>query len=130
MNHLSRRHFLQSSALSLAAGPLLAEEKKLSANDKLHVGVIGVAGRGEGNWRDLIKCDGAEIVAGSDVDDSVTGKFKLTIGLRKSTNLAAVPFSDFPMNGAGMTSVINAQGQLEFVFPVSDNAAFFRVQAQ
>lgn len=64
------------------------------------------------------------------VKDSVTGKFKLTIGLRKSTNLAAVPFSDFPMNGAGMTSVINAQGQLEFVFPVSDNAAFFRVQAQ
>jgi hypothetical protein len=34
------------------------------------------------------------------------------------------------MNGADMTSVINAQGKLEFVFPVSDNAAFFRVQAQ
>ena len=62
--------------------------------------------------------------------DPATGKFKLTIGVKKSTNLATVPFSDFPMNGAGVTTTINAQGKLEFVFPVTDNAAFFRVQAQ
>ena len=42
----------------------------------------------------------------------------------------AVPFSDFPMNGAGMTTVINAQGKVEFVFPPQGNAAFFRVQSQ
>ncbi len=34
------------------------------------------------------------------------------------------------MNGVGMTTVINAQGQLEFGFSVPDNAAFFKVQAQ
>jgi hypothetical protein len=62
--------------------------------------------------------------------DSASGNFTLTIGLRKSTDLATVPFSDFPMNGPGMSSVINAQGKLEFVFPATDNAAFFRIQAQ
>lgn len=62
--------------------------------------------------------------------DPVTGKFKLTMGVKKTTNLAAIPFGDFPMNGAGMTSVINAEGKVEFVFPVLDNAAFFRVQAR
>lgn len=62
--------------------------------------------------------------------DATTGKFKLTIGVQKSTNLATAPFTDFPMNGPGMTTTINAQGKLEFVFPVTDNAAFFRLEAR
>ena len=62
--------------------------------------------------------------------NAVTGKFTLTMEVKKSTNLANVPFAAFPMNGAGMTTVINAQGKVEFVFPSTDNAAFFRVQAQ
>ena len=78
---LNRRRFLQSSAaasLGLAGLPFIrAEEKKLSANDKLRVGVIGVAGRGEGNWKDL-QSAGAEIVAGCDVDASRIGKFRDT----------------------------------------------------
>ena len=56
-------------------------------------------------------------------------KFKLTIGVRKTTNLAQ-PFLDFPMTGAGTTTAIHAAGKLEFQFPVSDNAAFFRLQSQ
>jgi hypothetical protein len=63
------------------------------------------------------------------VKDSATGNFKLTIGVKKTANLATTPFADFPMNGAGMSSVINAQGKLEFVFPVTDNAAFFRLES-
>ena len=61
--------------------------------------------------------------------DAVTGKFKLTIGVQKTTDLA-LPFADFPMNGAGFTTIINGAGKLEFEFTVPDNAAFFRVQAQ
>ena len=61
--------------------------------------------------------------------DTGTGKFKLTIGVKKTTNLTQ-PFLDFPMNGAGFTTVINAAGKLEFQFTVPDNAAFFRVQSQ
>ena len=62
--------------------------------------------------------------------DTTTGKFKLTIGVTKSTNLVTVPFTAFPMNSAGFTTIINAAGKLEFQFTVPDNAAFFRVQSQ
>ena len=44
--------------------------------------------------------------------------------MRKSTNLATIPFSDFAINAT------NAEGKLEFLFLVTDKAAFFRVQAQ
>jgi hypothetical protein len=63
MHLITRRRFIQSgaSASLVAAGlPLLgADEKKPAPNERLHVGVIGVAGRGEGNWQDLKKA-GAE----------------------------------------------------------------------
>ena len=55
-----------------------------------------------------------------------TGQFKLTIGVKKTANLAQ-PFADFPMSGP-QTS-INGQGKLEFLFTSPDNAAFFRVQS-
>jgi hypothetical protein len=64
------------------------------------------------------------------VKDSASGNFKLTIGVKKTADLATTPFADFPMNGAGMSSTINAQGKLEFVFPVSENVSIFRLQAQ
>ena len=34
------------------------------------------------------------------------------------------------MTGAGTSTIINGAGKLEFEFPVSDNAAFFRLQSQ
>ena len=58
--------------------------------------------------------------------DAATGQFKLTIGVKKTTNLNQ-PFADFPLT-SGATS-INAQGKLEFLFTVPDSAAFVRVQA-
>jgi alpha-tubulin suppressor-like RCC1 family protein len=60
--------------------------------------------------------------------DQTTGNFKLTIGVQKANDL--IHFNAFPMSGTGVTTMINAQGKLEFVFPVSDTAAFFKVQAQ
>lgn len=56
--------------------------------------------------------------------DPRTGQFKLTIGLEKSTDLTN--FTPFPMTAPQAT--INAQGNLEFVFPAPGNAAFFKVQ--
>jgi len=58
--------------------------------------------------------------------DPVTGLFKLTIGLEKSTNLNT--FSHFPMSAPG-TVTLNTQGSLDFEFSSPDNAAFYRVQA-
>jgi uncharacterized delta-60 repeat protein len=56
------------------------------------------------------------------------GQFKLTLGMKKSTDL--VHFNPFPMNQPGMTTTINGEGKLEIQFTVPDNAAFFRLQAQ
>ncbi len=78
-SRLSRRRFLKASAAAGAAGmlpfPLAAEVKKPSANERLHVGVIGVEGRGAGNINDLVKA-GAEIVALCDVDENRAGKMR------------------------------------------------------
>jgi hypothetical protein len=56
------------------------------------------------------------------------GQFKLTIGVQKTTNIS-LPFTPFPMNGPGTTTLIDGQGKLEFQFTVPDNAAFFRLES-
>jgi len=72
MSDLSRRRFLQASAVSGAFGfwpdPSQADDKKKqSANDKLHVGVIGIAGQGAYDLNEVHASGGAEIVALCDV---------------------------------------------------------------
>jgi predicted dehydrogenase len=70
---LNRRRFLQTSAaLGVAGvfpGALMAKNDKASANDKLHVGVIGVSGQGGWNVGQLAHVPGAEIVALCDVHE-------------------------------------------------------------
>jgi predicted dehydrogenase len=67
---LNRREFLRSSvavgAASLSAGLLRSAH---SANERLHVGVIGVAGQGAYDLREVDKA-GAAIVALCDVDEN------------------------------------------------------------
>jgi hypothetical protein len=58
-----------------------------------------------------------------------TGKFKLTIGVKK-TDVLGQPFLEFPMVGAGTSTVVNGSGKLEFEFPSPGNAAFFRLESQ
>src|SRR5205807_8040176 len=63
---LTRRRFLQAgAALAAAAGPLAAEDKKTSVNEKLHLGIIGVGGQGS---YDLAHVAHENIVALCDVD--------------------------------------------------------------
>jgi predicted dehydrogenase len=75
----SRRRFLQTgsaAALGMVWQPLTqAQEKKLPASERLRVGIIGVAGQGEADWKPVAAA-GAEIVAGCDVDESRTAKFR------------------------------------------------------
>src|SRR5208282_2907435 len=66
---LSRRTFLQASAAALCSGPLLASDKKVSANEQLHVGVIGVAGQGDYDMMNVANA-GAAIVALCDADEN------------------------------------------------------------
>jgi hypothetical protein len=59
--------------------------------------------------------------------DPGTGKFKLTLDWKKSTNLT--DFADFPAPPGSAVS-INPQGDVEFEFPSADNAAFFRIEME
>jgi hypothetical protein len=58
--------------------------------------------------------------------NATSGKFELTIGLRKSTNLQT--FQHFSLNNTETT--IEPDGRLKIRFSVPDNAAFFRLQAE
>jgi predicted dehydrogenase len=70
----NRRRFLQTGALA-AAGywtGAAAADRKPSANERLHVGVVGVAGQGAYDLGEVAKT-GAAIVALCDVDERRTG---------------------------------------------------------
>jgi predicted dehydrogenase len=75
----TRRQFLQTSAALGAAGfwPGLApaQDKKPAANDRLHVGVIGVTRRGGENLNGVVEA-GVEVVALCDVDEALAGKVR------------------------------------------------------
>ena len=60
------------------------------------------------------------------VQDLATGKWKLTIGVKKSTNL--IDYTPLPFVHEG--TAINAQGKLEFDFTVPERSAFFRLHAR
>jgi predicted dehydrogenase len=74
MSRLSRRRFLQSTAVGLSAGTfagtLPASDKKIAANERLRVGVIGVAGQGAYNLSNVAH---EEIFALCDVDENRAG---------------------------------------------------------
>lgn len=76
-NRLSRRRFLQTAAAAGAVGfypgLLRADDKKVSANEKVNVGIIGVAGQGEYDMNQTAAA-GANIVALCDVDEKRSGK--------------------------------------------------------
>ena len=67
---LTRRQFIYCSALAAGAtaltGCMPARPRRLSANDKLNIGVVGVSGKGES---DTDHCASENIVALCDVDD-------------------------------------------------------------
>ena len=58
--------------------------------------------------------------------DSASGKFKLTIGVEKSTNLVNFSPMAIPVGAA----TLNAQGKMEFQFTSPDNAAFYRLESR
>lgn len=58
--------------------------------------------------------------------DSVSGWFKLTLGIAKATDLTN--FTPFPMTAPQVT--VSADGELELNFRSNEGAAFFRVEAR
>ena len=79
---LTRRRFLQTTALATAGACLpktYAASGKLTANDKLNIGVIGTAHRAS---EDIRGVQNENIVALCDIDDNflATAKEKFQIG--------------------------------------------------
>src|SRR5207245_4856209 len=60
-------------ATAFWGGRLFADVQKVSANERMHVGIIGAAGKGEYDTNEVAKA-GAAIVALCDVDEKRTGK--------------------------------------------------------
>src|SRR5688572_26519090 len=72
MRHaIDRRQFLKTTAVALVgASSLAAKPRKLSANEKLNIGVIGVSNRGGENLQGVAS---ENIVALCDVDEKLLG---------------------------------------------------------
>jgi hypothetical protein len=73
---VTRRRFIYSTALAAGAaaftGPAIAASaRKISANDKMNIGVVGVIGKGHS---DMQHCAGENIVAICDVDEKNSAK--------------------------------------------------------
>src|SRR5271166_5632698 len=69
MSTVTRRHFLAASAAAGLATPLaLGAERKVAANDKVRVALIGCGGMGRANLNDFMKLPEFEIVALCDPD--------------------------------------------------------------
>ncbi len=71
MTSLSRRRFLQNSALVATALGTTRVSKALSPNEKINIAGVGIGGMGRGNLRALA---GENIVALCDVDHDYAGK--------------------------------------------------------
>jgi len=80
-HRVTRRRFLQTTvaagAVGYFSGALPAADRKPGPNDRLQVGVIGVAAQGAYDWGEVARA-GAEIVAWCDVDENRTGTARST----------------------------------------------------
>jgi predicted dehydrogenase len=65
----TRRHFLQTTAAAGMAAPVMAQNKPVSANDRIQIALIGAGGMGSGDVASALQQRGVEIVAAADVYD-------------------------------------------------------------
>src|SRR5438876_5368223 len=91
MNPIQRRQFLGTSAAvatGLAVPLAFAEEKKkVSANEKIRVALIGCGGMGRANLSDFVKLPDFEITALCDVDPRQIGEaLKVLKGGKRPTD--------------------------------------------
>src|SRR5689334_12966912 len=99
MQNITRRRFLEQSLLTAAAAGFGLEEaarseprpaRQVSANDKIHIAVIGVNGRGMNHVESYADRDDVEIVAICDADMNVIGKAQAAVEKKKKKQPAAV----------------------------------------
>ncbi len=93
MNSLTRRTFLKTTALGLAASALSARSwaQVAGANSDIRVAVIGLNGRGKNHLTSLAKVPGVRLVAICDVDTAVLEKTAADLA---KTGLSPQKFTD------------------------------------
>jgi predicted dehydrogenase len=69
MSSVNRRHFLGVSAAAATAPLALAANKRIAANEKVTVALVGCGGMGRGDLWDFMRLPEVEVVAVCDVDD-------------------------------------------------------------
>ena len=82
MTNYSRRTFLQHSSMAFAASALsgatgafaAADEKAVSANDKILIGAIGCGGMGRGDIDTFLRNPEVECPIICDIDDKMTAE--------------------------------------------------------
>jgi predicted dehydrogenase len=85
MSGISRRRFLEQSLAAAAAGMAVAGggeaasaaepmRRRVAANDKIHIAVIGFNSRGQNHIDDYLKQPGVELVALCDADNNVLNR--------------------------------------------------------
>lgn len=97
-----RRRFIKQSAI-IAAGAGLASaipvdvlgavRKKVSANDKIGIGVIGIKGQGWSNLTNILKNSETQCVAICDIDDAIIDRRKND--LQKISSVAPAVYKDY-----------------------------------
>jgi predicted dehydrogenase len=68
MSSVNRRYFLGASGAAMASPLLRADDKKVAANDKVRVALIGCGGMGRANLHDFMRIGDFEIVGLCDPD--------------------------------------------------------------
>ncbi len=98
----SRRKFLQRTAMAtaglslpgyLAANPFAAPFKKVAANDRINVGLIGCKGMGWSNMSAHFKIPEIECIALADIDQSVLDE--RTAGVKEASGNAPKQYKDY-----------------------------------
>lgn len=93
---MKRRHFIQNTSAYLAGAALLPKTlsaaKKISANDKIRIGAIGIHGMGWTDLTNLIKHPEAECIALCDVDKNVLDN---RVAELKQQNINVTAYSDY-----------------------------------
>ena len=64
----TRRHFLETSA-ALGLAPAAAQERRVPANDRIQIALIGAGGMGMGDARYALSIPGVKLVAACDIYD-------------------------------------------------------------
>src|SRR5215475_944281 len=77
MNKMNRRHFIQSSASTVAGAAI--SRKLVSASDKVTLAMIGVRGQGANLTRNFARLEDVNIAYLCDIDQNVFGKAAKTV---------------------------------------------------